>query len=141
MADANRYEVRLGDRIAEIEITGTPDPKDLEAALAEVLSHKGFRLGMSLLFVDRTTGFNPDRPRIEAAVAMIAGSTRQMDNHIAVVVESESHYGIARGFAECAESHDLILMPFREIETARNWLIAQQSDSRYFPIPPTPGPG
>jgi hypothetical protein len=140
MAGKKPYAIVLGDRIAEIAFSGAPEPKDVDAALREVTGHEAFRLGMSLLIEDRTTQFTPDKAWIEAVLKTVVAVTRQMDNHIAVVVEFESHYGAAQSFAGCAEPHGLIVMPFREIATARNWLLAQQSDSRYFPIPPGIGP-
>jgi hypothetical protein len=39
-------------------------------------------------------------------------------------------------FAEVADRHGMVLMPFRDLGTARQWIVAQMSDSHYYPIPP-----
>jgi len=60
------------------------------------------------------------------------------DPHVAIAVETELHYGIGRMVAEYAEPLGLLITLFREVERARQWLLAQRADSQILPAPRPP---
>jgi hypothetical protein len=136
MTDAKAYVIRHGDRIAEIEWSRALSLDELEAALRDLVQAKAFRNGMALLLIDRASASRPTHAEIEAAVRSLVENARQMDRHVAMVVDSEFQYEIGMVYSECADRLGMILMPFRDLGTARQWLVAQMSDSHYYPIPP-----
>jgi hypothetical protein len=138
MSDENNYTVRIGEKIAEIEWLTTPGPAEIDAALTDVLRHPAFCPGMALLFIERGTGFNPKRETVEYCVRKLAAFAGHFDPHVAIAVETEFHYGIGRMFSEVAEPLGFLITPFREVELARQWLLAQRADSQILPGPRPP---
>jgi hypothetical protein len=135
MSGTNVYAIRVRGGIAEVEWSRIPTFSDIKRALTEVIQHKDYHVGMALLFIDCAAIFNPTSRMIEIGIKSVARYARHFDRHIAFVIEKETHYEIGRICAARAESRGIILMPFREIHTARQWLAAQMSDSNSFPVP------
>jgi hypothetical protein len=132
---APQWAVRIQGRIAELEWLKTPEPDDIEQAARALIGHTDYRPGLALLVIDRGTDFNPTQEMIEHIVGRLAPDAKHDDLHIAIVVEKESHFGLARRFASCAEKHGMVLMPFRHAATARQWLLAYFSDSQFVAVP------
>lgn len=138
MSNANNYSVRVGEKIAEIEWLTTSEPADIDAALTDVLRHPAYGPGMALLFIDRGTGCTPKRETVEHCVRKLAAYAGHFSPYVAIAVDSELHYGIGRMFAEYAEPLGLLITLFREVERARQWLLAQRADTQILPAPRPP---
>ena len=140
--DAPRtYNLRIQERTVEIEWLEIPTSKELAKILLEVTRNKKFRIGMGLLLIDRTTTPLPPPERVADLARQIADFAKHLDRHIAIAVDSEFHFEMARQITDEIERYGIIMTPFREVSTAQQWLDAQMSDSQFLPIAPkTPPP-
>lgn len=134
-AGSSKWAVRIQGHIAEIEWFKAPEVDDFNQAANALIGHKDYRRGLALLVIDRGTEFNPTKEGIEQIVTLLAAHTQHFDRHIAIAVEKESHFGLVRLFAARAEKHGLVLMPFRQVDEARMWLMAHFSDSQTVAVP------
>jgi hypothetical protein len=128
--------IQIRGRIAELQWTREPTPALLDRALRELVQRKNFQLGSGLLLVIRTIDFHPTKEQIEGFVKTLTLFAKHLDRHVAVVVESEFHYGTVRKIDSLAVSQGITLTPFREMGPAEQWLQAQLSDSQFLSVPP-----
>jgi hypothetical protein len=133
MNGSNTYAVRIQGGIATVEWFGIPSFKEISRVMNGVIHHKDYRKGMALLFVDRAERFAPAPRMIEIGIRRIALYAKHFDRHMAFVFERETHFEVGRVCAMFAESRGIVLMPFREVNAARQWLVAQMSDSNSYP--------
>ncbi len=137
MTDAgNTHAIQIRDRIAELQWLKEPTGKALDRALRDLVRHPEFRAGAALLLVIRMVDFHLPPAQIDAIVNTFSLFAKHLDRHVAVVVDSEFHYGTIRTIAAHAEPRGQIMTPFREMGPAEQWLRAQLSDSQILPVPP-----
>ncbi|NOZ22212.1 MAG: hypothetical protein GXP25_14125 [Planctomycetes bacterium] len=96
---------------------------NLEAALNQVTHTPGFHNGMPLLIVEPGTGLGPSPKSLESSAAVFGDFASHFGNKIAMTVSRDVHFGLGRMLEAYCELHGIAFRPFRDAQTARQWLL------------------
>jgi len=119
-----RYQVRIDStrRLVELEWVEAPDLDDLEQALEEIAARDDLPQAARLLMIDQGTDVNPRTITIRRSVDVLARHRQVHNGRIAIAVSRRLHYGITNMLRIFAQDRGIVVMPFYEIEEARDWL-------------------
>jgi hypothetical protein len=111
------------------KVTGPLSVDEIFAARQDVLKHPEFRPGMNALWdLSEASLMNLDMDEVRAVVgrAQQEGDAYGTDYRAAVVVPKDIDYGITRQFEAVATNVPFVVMAFRSVEEALQWLKPEQ---------------
>jgi len=106
----------------------------LLSAFTKIRSEFDGSTPMQILIVDQGSEFEPSREEIQEMVKEWGALFRDVPARIALLVETDIHYGLGRMASVYAEQHDLPFDVFRHSLDAMQWL--SKGADAYPPSPP-----
>lgn len=108
--------------IAVVTNSGSFSNRDVEKTLLALTKDQDYKSGIRILFIDRGSEYNPPKHGTDEAARILSLLVPKISDRMAIVVEKDVHFGLARMIQVHCETHGVTFEVFREEQAARTWL-------------------
>lgn len=118
----------IEDNIAVVLNYGSFSNETVKKTLIAITRDRDYRPGIHVLFIDRRSEYDPPKEELKEAALILSQMVPRISDRIAIVVETELHYELAKTIQAHCETHGVTFEVFWEEKEARKWLNNDSGD-------------